>query len=412
MQRSPSSWSTASSPTSPKEHAVRRRGHRSAAPGAGLRGPALPCGAAGAGGRQGRADGRGLAGGRGHRRQPGAGDRRHPPRARRRGPRGHPDGAAARLPAGAARSAFGPPPVASRRRAGGSAAAALLLAAAGAFAGWFALRPEPATAPAAAAIAGPPIVAVVPFVDLAGDAASRRLGEAFHEYCTHDLSWFREFQMVLRSPTFVYRDQAERGLPVDYVLGGTVDRQGDRLRLTAELTNGRTGEVVWSERWDRPERDVEAMREEIAQAIGGRLGGATGLIQEAGRAAARAKPPHERTPWDLLLLGSGQLALGTRAGAAQAAALLGEAVSLDPGLAHAEALRALAHLRLAEFGQRPGGQPAHRPRRRGGGGLSRRRRRVGLRRPRRGPATRGGSGACTRRVRHGAEPHPERRWRS
>ena len=235
----------------------------------------------------------------------------------------------------------------------GLAAAALLLAAAGAFAGWFALRPEPATAPAYAAIAGPPIVAVVPFVDLAGDAASRRLGEAFHEYCTHDLSWFREFQMVLRSPTFVYRDQAERGLPVDYVLGGTVDRQGDRLRLTAELTNGRTGEVVWSERWDRPERDVEAMREEIAQAIGGRLGGATGVIQEAGRAAARAKPPHERTPWDLLLLGSGQLALGTHAGAAQAAALLGEAVSLDPGLAHAEALRALAHLRLAEFGDDP-----------------------------------------------------------
>ena len=98
---------------------------------------------------------------------------------------------------------------------------------------------------------------------------------------------------------------------------------------------------------------MEAMREEVAQAIGNRLGGATGLIQEAGRAAARAKPPDERTAWDLLLLGSGQLTLGTRAGTAEAAALLGEAVSLDPGLAHAEALRALAHLRLAEFGDDP-----------------------------------------------------------
>ena len=232
-------------------------------------------------------------------------------------------------------------------------AALALLAAAGALAGWLALRPGPAAEPAAASIAGPPIVAVVPFVDLAGDEASRRLGEAFYKHCTHDLSRFREFQMVLRGPTFVYREQPERGLPVDYVLGGTVDRQGDRLRLTAELTSGRTGEVVWSERWDRPERDVEAMREEVAQAIGNRLGGATGLIQEAGRAAARAKPPDERTAWDLLLLGSGQLTLGTRAGAAEAAALLGEAVSLDPGLAHAEALRALAHLRLAEFGDDP-----------------------------------------------------------
>ena len=234
-------------------------------------------------------------------------------------------------------------------------AALALLAAAGALAGWLALRPGPAAEPAAASIAGPPIVAVVPFVDLAGDEASRRLGETFYKHCTHDLSRFREFQMVLRGPTFVYREQAERGLPVDYVLGGTVDRQGDRLRLTAELTSARTGEIVWSERWDRPERDVEAMREEVAQAIGNRLGGATGLIQEAGRAAARAKPPDERTAWDLLLLGSGQLALGTRAGTAEAAALLGEAVSLDPGLAHAEALRALAHLRLAEFGDDPAG---------------------------------------------------------
>ena len=208
-------------------------------------------------------------------------------------------------------------------------------------------------------------MAVVPFVDLAGDAASRRLGEAFYEYCTHDLSWFREFQMVLRGPTFVYRDQAERGLPVDYVLGGTVDRQGDRLRLTAELTNGRTGEVVWSERWDRPERDVEAMREEIAQAIGSRLGGATGVIQEAGRAAARAKPPHERTPWDLLLLGSGQLALGTRAGAARSrgAARRGGVARSGAGACRGAARpRASAPCRVR---RRPGGQPAHRPRRRG-----------------------------------------------
>ena len=225
-----------------------------------------------------------------------------------------------------------------------------LLVATGALAGWLALRPEPVAEPTATSIAGQPILAVVPFVDLAGDEASRLLGEAFHRDCTHDLARFREFQLVLRSPTFVYREQPERGLPVDYVLGGTVDRQGDRLRLTAELTNARTGEIVWSERWDRPERDVLAMREEVAQAIGNRLGGATGLIQEAGRAAAVAKPPYERTAWDLLFLGSGQLALGTRGSTAEAAAFLGDAVSRDPGMAHAEALRALAHLRLAEFG--------------------------------------------------------------
>ena len=288
-------------------------------------------------------------------------------------------------------------------------AALALLAAAGAFAGWLALRPGPAAEPAAASIAGPPIVAVVPFVDLAGDEASRRLGETFDKHCTHDLSRFREFQMVLRSPTFVYREQPERGLPVDYVLGGTVDRQGDRLRLTAELTSARTGEIVWSERWDRPERDVEAMREEVAQAIGNRLGGATGLIQEAGRAAARAKPPgraHRVGPaapreraadprHPRRHRGSRGLSRRGRVARSGARACRGAARP-----------RAPAPCRVR---RRPGGQPPHRPRRRGGGALPRPRRRLGLRRPRRDPAARGGSGACPHRVRHGAEPHPERR---
>ena len=86
-------------------------------------------------------------------------------------------------------------------------AAAVLAACVAGAAGWLAFRPEPN----AAAIDGPPILAVVPFVDLAGDAASRSLLDAFGKrFYMQDLARFREFQMVVRGPTFVHRDQLGR----------------------------------------------------------------------------------------------------------------------------------------------------------------------------------------------------------
>jgi DNA-binding winged helix-turn-helix (wHTH) protein/TolB-like protein/Flp pilus assembly protein TadD len=239
----------------------------------------------------------------------------------------------------------------------GAALAIAALVLAGALAGWQAFRPEPrrepAPAPAAAAADLRPVLAVVPFVYLADDEAARRLGELGKHFETRDLAGFPEYQLVMRGPDFLLRDRGADGLVVDYVLGGSVGRQGDRLRLTAELTDARSRQLLWSERWDRPDGDVAAMQEEVAEQIANRLGGATGLIQELGRRAAQAKQPSERTAWDRLLLASGRLTSGTRADTAEAATLLAEAVKIDPGLGHAEALRALAHLRLAEFGDDP-----------------------------------------------------------
>jgi TolB-like protein/DNA-binding winged helix-turn-helix (wHTH) protein len=199
---------------------------------------------------------------------------------------------------------------------------------------WLVGRP----APVSASIAGPPIIAVVPFVDLADDEASRDLALAIgygrHPFIFH-LTRFREFQIVGRSETFVHRDKSASGLEIDFVLGGTIQREGERLRLTAELTDPSTGALLWSERWDRPDRDVPAFWAEVGEQISNRLGGRTGVIQQAGRALAQRKRPGDRTAWENFLLGTGQLARGTRAGAAEAAMLLDLAVDLDPGLAHA-----------------------------------------------------------------------------
>ena len=107
---------------------------------------------------------------------------------------------------------------------------------------------------------------------------------------------------------------------------------------------------MWSERWDRLDRDVAAAQAEISEQISNRLGGVNGLIQEAGRAVARRKRGDDLTGYELYLLGTGQLASGTRAGAAEAVGAARRAVELDPGFARARAELALAHASLAEFG--------------------------------------------------------------
>ena len=168
-----------------------RRPADPAAP-AGLRGAAVSGGEPRPPRHQGRADGGGLGRDRRHRRQPGAVRPRHPPGDRRRGPRRAPDRAAPRLPAGhAGRRRRRPRRRRRRRPAPRGAALAVALAARGGL-----------VAAAGAGDGGrrstaPPIVAVVPIVDVAGDAASRELAGRVRQALQHrGLARFREFQMV------------------------------------------------------------------------------------------------------------------------------------------------------------------------------------------------------------------------
>jgi TolB-like protein/DNA-binding winged helix-turn-helix (wHTH) protein len=228
------------------------------------------------------------------------------------------------------------------------AGAALVLAGA-ALAWWLAGR----EAPVLASVDGPPTVAVVPFVDVAGDAASRQLAGVFALSCQSQLLRFHEFRVVGRSSTFVYRDQPAGGLEIGYLLGGTIQRDGDRLQLTVALSDPATGGALWSERFDRPDRDVPGNWDGVAEQIANRLGGRGGVISQAGRTVAASKRPGDRTAWELFLLGSGELAQGTRTSTIDAVTLLGRALALDPSLAHASAELALARITLAEFGIDP-----------------------------------------------------------
>jgi tetratricopeptide (TPR) repeat protein len=119
------------------------------------------------------------------------------------------------------------------------------------------------------------------------------------------------------------------------VVEGSIQHQADRLRITAQLLDTRTGKHLWSNRWDRPREDLFAVQTEIAEELSNRLGGGGGVIQEAGRIAAHRKPPSDLTAYELYLLGTEKLAMMNRADVEEAITLLKRSVELDPGLARA-----------------------------------------------------------------------------
>ncbi len=201
-----------------------------------------------------------------------------------------------------------------------------------------------------------PSVAVLPFNNYGGDVATGRLADGLTEDIITDLARFPELDVVARNSTEVYKGkpvdirQVARALHVGFVMEGSIQRQSGRVRITAQLIDAKTGSHLWSESWDRPAEDVFAVQTEIAEQVTNRLGGGVGLIQEAGRAAAKRKRPENLDAYDYYLLGTEKIEEITIAGEEEAITLLKHAVELDPGLARAWVELYHAHVILASFG--------------------------------------------------------------
>lgn len=232
------------------------------------------------------------------------------------------------------------------------AAASLILFALAAAGVWWWLKPVDT------AIAKPSI-AVLPFSNYGGDQATRRLADGITEDIITDLARFPEFEVVARNSTEVYKGkpvdvrQIAAALHVGYVLEGSIQRQGSRVRINAQLIEAASGNHLWSERWDRPDQDVFAVQTEIAEQVTNRLGGGAGLIQETGRTAAKRKRPENLNAYEYYLLGTEKIEQMTQADMVEAIRLLTRAIELDPGLARAWVELYHSHSLLASYGVSP-----------------------------------------------------------
>src|SRR4051794_7363746 len=186
-----------------------------------------------------------------------------------------------------------------------------------------------------------PSIAVLPFDNYGGDEATGRLADGLTEDVITDLAHFRDLDVIARNSVETYKGkpvdvrQVGKALDVGYVLEGSIQRQADRLRVTAQLIDAASDAHVWSERWDRPAQDVFAVQSEVAEAVAAKLGGYTGTIGAADRDAAKRKRPQDLSAYDLYLLGVEAKHRWTEEGVEEAVRLHKRSLAIDPGFARA-----------------------------------------------------------------------------
>jgi len=122
-----------------------------------------------------------------------------------------------------------------------------------------------------------PSIAVLPFVNMSADESSAYFSDGLADTLLHMLAQIRELRVAARTSSFQFRDQsmnvADIGqqLNVSTVLEGSVQRSGDKIRITAQLIDVSNGYHLWSGNFDRELNDVFVIQDEIAAEVVGAL---------------------------------------------------------------------------------------------------------------------------------------------
>jgi serine/threonine-protein kinase len=217
-----------------------------------------------------------------------------------------------------------------------------------------ALQGESVRAPKAAGERAPspsvlPSVAVLPFVDMSPAKDQDYFGEGLAEEIIHALARLQGIRVVARTSAFALKsmklDMREIGkmLDVRAVLEGSVRKAGNRLRVTAQLIDAQSGLHLWSERFDREERDVFEIQDEISLAIVEHLR-VTLLAGE--KAALRKRSTADTEAYNLYLKGLYFLARPNPESIQKALNFFHDALDRDPNFALAHAGVAIAYSTL------------------------------------------------------------------
>ena len=128
-------------------------------------------------------------------------------------------------------------------------------------------------APTARRIPRENAICVLPFINMSGDPEQEYFSDGISEDITTDLSKVSALDVIARNTALTLKGQSldicdvARTLGVSHVVEGSVRKAGSRVRISAQLIDGRTGSHVWAERYDRELTDIFAIQDEISQAI-------------------------------------------------------------------------------------------------------------------------------------------------
>ena len=201
-----------------------------------------------------------------------------------------------------------------------------------------------------------PAIAVLPFLNLSGEPAQEYFSDGISEDIITALSKLRWFFVVARNSSFFYKGKAVNlkqvaaELGVGYVLEGSVRKEGERVRITAQLIDVATGSHIWAERYDRELADVFTVQDEITDSI---VAAIEPKLYAAESFRARRKAPENLDAWDLVMRALWYFWRVTREDNIEAQRLLEQAIAIDPNYAQALALLAVSHISCAHLGWEP-----------------------------------------------------------
>jgi TolB-like protein/Tfp pilus assembly protein PilF len=200
-------------------------------------------------------------------------------------------------------------------------------------------------------VQGAASIAVLPLANESGDASQQYLSDGISEDLITALSQFPGLRVIGRTSAFQFRESKEDSrsigskLGVAHLLEGSVRRSGEVVRVSAELIDTADGSTQWSERYDRPYKDLFALQDEITRAVAGAL--RAKLLPGENAAAQSDRPPSgSLEAYNALLQGRFYLARRTEADYRKAIESYTQAIELDPrfALAWSELSRAWTDL--------------------------------------------------------------------
>jgi len=154
-----------------------------------------------------------------------------------------------------------------------------LVVVAGGVAIWKSFRPSPAPTEVASVekmafpLPDKPSIAVLPFNNLSGDPEQEYFSDGITEQIITGLSKISSLFVIARNSTFAYKgkpvkiQQVSEELGVRYVLEGSVQKSGEKVRINAQLIDAIKGNHLWSETYDRELKDIFAVQDDLTQKI-------------------------------------------------------------------------------------------------------------------------------------------------
>lgn len=197
-----------------------------------------------------------------------------------------------------------------------------------------------------------PSIAVLPFTNMSGDPEQDYFSDGISEDIITDLSKIGGLMVVARNSAFAYKGRTVdirvvgRELGVRAVLEGSIRKAGNRVRITAQLIDARTGHHLWADRYDRDVTDIFAVQDDVTMEIVGALRVRLrpverALVSDRGTTnpAAYDLLIRAREMWDGIVRTPG----GGRDAFLKVLGMLHEVIDLDPDYARAYAFLSILH---------------------------------------------------------------------